>query len=336
MTLGLVAGFFGAELHGPADLEISGPVDVDSFEPGGIAFAESEAFLAKAEASQAAALILPRHLRSEVKPYIVVDNPRICFRALLEREDRSLPLPRIVHPTAVISTSAKVDPTASIGAYVVIEGGAVVGAGCRVYPFTYVGEECVLEERCTLYPHVVLHKKVRLGAGTTVHAGAVLGADGFGYTWDGSRHVKEPHIGRIDIGQEAEIGALTAIDRAKMGVTRIGSGTKIDNLVQVAHNVQIGENCAIAAQVGIAGSARIGDGVLMAGQSGVADHTDVASGAVIGARAAVLQDVEEPGLHLGTPARPARESKRAMLLLTKLPELLERIRKLEKRLDGRE
>ena len=334
MTLGEIASLVGGTLHGPPETEISGPVAVDSKPSGGIAFAESAKYLAIAERSGAAALLLPPGLVSDAKPFIEVADARTAFFVLLSKASRPLPLGAGVHPTAVVSPNASVDATAQVGPYAVVERGALVGPNSRIFPFAYVGEDCVLDEGCTIYPHAVLYQRVRLGKRVTVHAGAVLGGDGFGYAWSGRERIKIPQVGAVVVADDCEIGALTAIDRATVGETTLGRGVKVDNLVQIAHNVTIGDDCAIASQAGIAGSAKIGNRVIAGGQVGVADHIQVADDVALAARSAVLQDIDEPGEYIGTPARPAADAKKAMLLVFKLPELFARLRKLEKRADG--
>lgn len=332
LTLGEIAALLSGELHGPADLPISGPVDAETTESGGIAFAESEEYLSKAEGSGASALLLPRTLTSSVKPFVQVDHVRGAFLRLLQGAVRPLPLASGVHATAVVDPLASVDKEAQVGAYAVVERGARIGKGCRIYPFAYIGEDCVLEEGCTVFPHAVLYQSVRVGKGAVIHAGTVLGADGFGYVWNGSERVKVPQVGSVEIGPGCEIGALSAVDRATMGTTIVGRGTKIDNLVQIAHNVHVGEHGAIAAQAGIAGSAKVGDRVLIGGQGGVADHIEVADDVTLGARSAALGSIEESGHYLGFPAVKSENAKRAILLVMKLPELFSRLRKLERRL----
>lgn len=330
VTLGEIADLVQGKLNGPRDLEISGPVAPETVSPGGIAFAESETYLAVAERGAAAALLLPRNLISD-KPYIQVDEPRSAFLQLLQTADRPLPLSAGVHPSSVVDPQAIVDPGAQIGPYAVVEKGAKIAAGCKVYPFAYIGEDCELGEECMVYPHAVLYRKVKLGARVIIHAGAVIGADGFGYAWDGKHRIKVPQVGKVVIEDDCEIGALTAVDRATLGETRVGHGTKIDNLVQIAHNVELGADCAIASQVGIAGSTKIGDRVIAGGQSGAADHIVIADDVSLTARAGVIRDLEIPGEYMGFPARPSFEAKKVMLLTIKLPELFARLKKLEKR-----
>jgi UDP-3-O-[3-hydroxymyristoyl] glucosamine N-acyltransferase len=330
-TLGALAEMLGGELQGLPDLPLDRPVDCASSDPRGVAFAESEEYLREAEESQVGAVILPRGMRPTSLPAIYVDQPRLAFLRLLNMARRPLPLSSGIHPSAVVAEGAEVHPDASVGPFAVVERGAVVGRGCRIYPFCYVGENCVVGEESILFPHVVLYQDVRIGARSILHAGAVLGADGFGFFWDGTRRVKVPQVGGVVLGDDCEVGAMSAIDRATAGTTTLGDGNKIDNLVQIGHNTRIGDHGAIAALTGIGGSSRLGDRVLLAGQCAVADHVTVGDDVTFAGRTAAGQDVEEPGIYLGAPARPIREASRALLLATKLPELFSRLRRLEKR-----
>ncbi len=330
LTLGEIAALVNGELHGPANLSISGPGSIENSKTDTIVFAVSEDYLAQAEGCAAAALLLPRNLSSSKKPFVCVDEPKLAFMELLQNAVRPLPLNHGIHATAVVDSGATVSSHAQVGAYAVIERGARVGAGCRIYPFAYIGEDCQIGDNCTIYPHAVLYQKVQLGENTIVHAGAVLGADGFGFVWTGQKQMKVPQVGDVIVGDHCEIGALTAVDRAMVGETTVGNDAKIDNLVQIGHNTSIGEHTVIAAQAGISGSVQIGDRVMIAGQTGIADHIRIASDVVLGARTAALQNIDEPGEYIGTPAQPIAIGKRAMLLITKLPELFSRVRKLEK------
>jgi UDP-3-O-[3-hydroxymyristoyl] glucosamine N-acyltransferase len=331
VTLAEIAKLVDGELHGPESLGITGPSAIETASAGTIVFATSQEYLVQAEQSAAAALLLPRGLSSSAKPFINVDQPKIAFMRLLQDAVRPLPLAPGRHPTAVIDPAATISSHAQVGAYAVVERGARIGAGCRIYPFAYIGEDCELGDNCVVYPHAVLYQSVRLGDGCIVHAGAVLGADGFGFVWDGKQQVKVPQIGAVSIGENCEIGALSAVDRAMVGETKIGAGTKLDNMVQVGHNAQIGEHGVIAAQAGISGSATIGDRVMIAGQAGVGDHISITSDVALAARTAAIQNINQPGEYIGIPAQPAASGKRAMLLFAKLPELFARLRKLERR-----
>ncbi|HVT13784.1 MAG TPA: UDP-3-O-(3-hydroxymyristoyl)glucosamine N-acyltransferase [Fimbriimonadaceae bacterium] len=330
-TLGEVAEMLKGELNGPASFRIERPAPADSSDPHGIAFCESEKYLAKAEASGVGALLIARDMDA-AKPHVKVDSPRMAFGMLLALASRRLPLAHGIDPTAIVSEEAAVHESASIGPYVVVERGATIEAGARIYPFCYVGEDCIVGSNATLYPRVTLYQDVLVGARTIIHSGAVLGSDGFGFVWDGKRRIKVPQVGRVVVGEDVEIGAGTTIDRATAGDTVIGRGTKIDNLVQIGHNCRIGEDGVIAGQVGISGSCIVGDRAVMGGQAALSDHATIADDVTFAGRTATSQDITEPGIYFGVPARPAQEALRAFMLQPKLPEMLARLRKLEKRL----
>ncbi len=328
-TLGRIAAEVGGELHGPEDQPVSRPVPADSSDPHGISFATSTKFLERAEASAVGSLLVSQDLVPSAKPYVVVEEPRAAFGQLLALWKRPLPLNEGIHPTAVVHPEASIDPSAKVGPYAVVERNAKIGPGCRIYSFSYIGEDCELAKGCVVYPQAVLYQGVRLGERTIVHAGAVLGADGFGFEWDGKRHVKVPQIGLVETGADVEIGANTCIDRATAGTTRLGEGVKLDNLVQIAHNVQVGDHTVIAGLAGVSGSVEIGSRVVMGGAAGIRDHVKVADDVVLGGGAGVAADIEVPGEYWGIPARPMKEAMRASLLVLKLPELMTRIRELE-------
>lgn len=333
-TLGELAQMLNGDLHGPEDMLIVAPINSGGDNAAGIAFAEDDKHLLEGEQSGVGALLIPRGTTS-AKPFIAVDAPRLAFGALLHLTARGLPINQGIHPTAVIDSSAKVDPSASIGPFVVIERNAEVGPNTRIYPFCYVGEGCAIGHGCTIYPHVVMYQDVYVGDKTVIHASTILGADGFGFFWDGEKRVKVPQVGTVRVGSSVEIGVLTAVDRATAGETSIGEGTKIDNLVQIAHNVSIGDHTVIAALAGISGSSKIGNRVVMGGSVDLSDHVSVGDDITLGGRTGVTQDLTEPGTYFGLPARPIGEALRSLMLVTKLPELVQRVRKLEKSLGNK-
>lgn len=332
-TLSEIAEILGGEMHGPPDLRISRPVPAGYDDPSGITFAESTKYLAAAEASSVAAVIVGIEEQNCTKPHIRCRCPREAFGRLLAISWTELPLPEGIHQTAIVDGGAKIDKTARIGAYTIIENGATIGADSRVYPFSYVGENCRVGIGSRIYPHVVLYRDVWIGERTIIHSGTVLGADGFGYFWDGVRHRKVPQVGGVRIGDDCEIGALSAVDRGTAGETEIGNCTKIDNLVQIAHNVSIGTDTVIAGQSGISGSTKIGNRVTMGGNVGITDHVNICDDVSLGARSGVARDITKPGEYFGAPAIEARHGLRAALLVGKLPELVDRIRRLEKELN---
>jgi UDP-3-O-[3-hydroxymyristoyl] glucosamine N-acyltransferase len=235
-----------------------------------------------------------------------------------------------VHPSAIVAAEARVDATAAVGPLAVVERGARIDAGVRVGAQCYIGTGVEIGEGSTLGPRVTLLTGVRLGRRVLVHAGAVLGADGFGFAFDGARHRKIPQVGGVVIEDDVEIGANTTIDRATLGDTIIRRGTKIDNLVQIGHNAEVGEHSILIAQVGVSGSSRLGRGVVLAGQVGVADHVTIGDGAMVAAQGGVPSSLEAGGRYLGTPARPILEAKRILAAESRLPQLLQRVRALER------
>lgn len=335
-TLGRIAAELGGELVGPADQAVSRPVPADDDDPEGITFAGSAKYLAAALESSVGAVLVSPDAGPCPKPHIIVSDPRAAFGRLLGLWKTELPIEPGIHPLASVSPGATIDPSASVGPFAVVERGAQIGAWSRIYPFAYIGEDCVLGAGCSIFPHAVLYQNVTLGDRVAIHAGAILGADGFGFEFDGENQVKVPQIGTVEVGDDVEIGANTCIDRATAGSTTLGDGVKLDNLVQIAHNTKVGEQTVIAAQAGISGSTRIGKRVTMGGAVATSHHVKIADGTVLGGRTGVTSDIDEPGAYWGTPARPLKEAMRASLLVHRLPELLARIKELEKKVAERE
>ncbi|HET6645215.1 MAG TPA: UDP-3-O-(3-hydroxymyristoyl)glucosamine N-acyltransferase [Fimbriimonadales bacterium] len=329
-TLFELAEIVGGELHGPPDLRITHPVPAGEGGTEGITFAESSKYLELVEATDVGAVLVSFDTEGCSKPYIKCQFPRQAFGRILAIAWRELPLDEGVHSTALVAESAKIDPHARVGAYCVIEDGARVMSGARIYPFCYIGANCVVGESCRIYPQVSLYRDVTVGDRSSVHSGTVLGADGFGYFWDGERHRKVPQVGGVRIGEDCEIGALTAVDRATAGSTNIGNGVKIDNLVQIAHNVFVGQDSVIAGQTGISGSTRVGARNTFAGKVGLKDHITTADDVTIAAGTAVTSDIDQPGAYWGNlVARPLSLEKRIQVALGELPELVKRVRHLE-------
>jgi UDP-3-O-[3-hydroxymyristoyl] glucosamine N-acyltransferase len=333
-TVADLAAFVGGSIVGDSTRKVSRPGTLFDATPDTVVFAENEEYLSQVVANGIGVALVPTGVVAEGISLVVVESPRAAFGKLLHFCIDPHPVAVGIHPTAQVSPTATVSSEAAIGAFVVIEGGTVIEAGAVIYPFSYVGPNCHIERSVVVYPHAVLMQSVTLRAGAIVHPHAVLGADGFGYTWDGTKHAKVPQVGAVEVGELAEIGACTTVDRATAGTTRIGAGTKLDNLVQVGHNVQVGKHVLIAAQTGISGSAQIGDGVVMAGQCGVAHHVSITSRVTLGGRAAVISDITEPGYYLGYPTRPMDTEKRSMALYGRLPEIWKRLRQIEKKQDS--
>ena len=236
--------------------------------------------------------------------------------------------PHGIDPRAFVHKSATVGEGASIFPFASVGEGAVIGARCRIHAGAVVGRRCKLADDVTLHPHVVLYDDTVVGHRVIIHANSVIGADGFGYRLHEGKHVKVPQLGHVEIGDDVEIGACTTIDRGTFEATRIGAGTKIDNLVQIAHNCQVGRHNLFIGQMGIAGSSSTGDYVVVAGQVGITDHVHIGDGAIIGAKAGVTKDVPAGQRTLGAPATPERDQKRILMTLERLPEMRKELRRI--------
>jgi UDP-3-O-[3-hydroxymyristoyl] glucosamine N-acyltransferase len=325
-----LSDWIGGVTKGDPDVMISGAADIADAREGDIVFAETPRLLEEAEQSTAAAII--SNTDGSAKPMIMVKNPRYAFAQVLEIFSPARNRPSGIHPTATIGAGSSIGDDPSIGFNACVGAGTTIGRGSWIYPFVYIGDNVQIGDNCIIHPFVSIYDDVQLGNGVIVHSGTVIGADGFGYTRVGDEHYKIPQIGCVVIGDNVEIGANVTIDRARTGKTTIGSGTKIDNLVQIAHNVTVGENCIVVAQVGISGSVDIGDRVLLAGQAGLKDHITVGDDAIICGRSGVVGDVEAGEFLSGYPARPHREQMRVYAAQQKLPGLLRVIKDLEKRI----
>jgi len=328
---GQAAGDVGLVIEAVAEVAHAGPADVASF--------HNMKYLAAAQASPAGCLLVPAQAKDAAcaaKAKIVVEDPQAAFALLLGLVDsarRAKTAPG-VSAKASVHAHAKLGANVSVGDFVVVEKGAVVGDGAVLMPQVYVGENARIGANCRLYPQVVVREDCELGDRVVVHSGTIIGADGFGFTTNKKtgRHTKIPQIGNVVIGDDVEIGANVTIDRATLGSTVIEPGAQIDNLVQIAHNVRIGRDSVIVSQVGVAGSTTVGRNVILAGQAGVAGHLTIGDGAVVTAQTGVMSDVPPKSVLFGSPGRPHREAFKLQALYGRLPEMLERLKELEKKL----
>lgn len=335
MKLFEIAQKIGGTVDGDGNIEIRGVAGISEAVAGEISFIANPRYATEAATTQAAAVVVPEDWNSACSAALIrAKNPDEAFAKAAMLFYAPPPRPAAgIHPSAVVAADVEIGANVSIGALCVVESGAKIGAGTVILPQCYIGRKAVLGENCWLYPQVSLREEVRIGNRSIVHNGTVIGSDGFGYSVDGQGvRTKIEQIGTVEIGEDVEIGANVTIDRARFGKTRIGNGVKIDNLVQIAHNVVIGDHSVLVAQVAIAGSTKIGDKVIIAGQAGIAGHLHVGSGAVIGAKAAVTKDVEPGAYMIGVPALPAAKFKKTQAGVMLLPKFKERVAELEVRI----
>jgi UDP-3-O-[3-hydroxymyristoyl] glucosamine N-acyltransferase len=331
-TLGALAEALGATVDGDASRVVTGVAPLESAGPDDIAFLIDARHGDAARASRAGAFLASPDAGALPAPALRCREPQqAVIDLLLLFHPRPTTIAGI-DPSAVVAGDARVHPTASVGPLAVIGAAAIVGRDVRIHALAYVGAGVEVGEDSEIHPHAVLYHDVKIGRRVTVHAGAVIGGDGFGYVFDGRRHRKMPQVGTVVVEDDVEIGANTTIDRATLGITKIGAGTKIDNLVQVGHNVEVGEHSVLVAQVGVSGSSRLGRGVVLGGQVGVADHVTVGDGVMVGAQSGVHADVGGGAKLLGSPARPLMQAKRIMLTWDRLPDLVRTVRDLERRI----
>jgi UDP-3-O-[3-hydroxymyristoyl] glucosamine N-acyltransferase len=292
-----------------------------------------EKYLAQFHASQAGAAVVDQSVPLNGKTLVRVKDPLMAFVTIVQKiHVKPVLVASGVHPSALVHPTATVGSDASIGPFVSVGEGTTIGARCRLQPGVSIGPNCVLGDDVALGPNVVIYDACVLGSRVIVHGNATIGADGFGFRMFQGQHMKVPQVGNVEIGDDVEIGACTTIDRATFGSTRIGAGTKIDNLVQIAHNCQIGKHNVFAAQVGIAGSVTTGDYVVMGGQVGIADHCRIGDRTMLGAKCGVHKDIPSDQKMLGAPATPASEQMRILMSLEKLPEMRKDLRALKKQL----
>ena len=326
----LIGGEFPADR---GSVEIIGPAGLAEAQPGEISFFGHPRYASDLKVTRAAAVLVPRDFAGETPAVCIrVADPSSAFTAITREflAPPSAPAPGI-HPSAVVDPAARVAGDAIVQAHAVIEADAVVGAGSLIGAGTFVGRGAKVGTACFLHPHVVVREGCVVGDRVILHSGAVIGSDGFGYDTKEGRHEKIPQIGIVVIGNDVEIGANTTIDRARFGRTVIGEGTKIDNLVMIAHNVVIGRHCIICAQVGISGSTQIGDYVVLAGQAGLVGHIKVGDGAIVGAQSGLSNDLAPKSIVVGSPPRPIGEWKRSVVRIDRLGQLYDRVKKLEER-----
>jgi len=334
--LGELAALTRGTVVGDEDAAIQRVASVDEADADSLTFAVDERWLDRALRSRARAILAPpgaKDAERNGKTLIVVQNVRAALAEVLQSFAPVLPSGEFTHPSAVVESGVTRGAGVWIGPNVIVREGATLEGGCLLLSGSYVGKNARIGAGTLLHPHVVVLDDCIVGTSCVLNASCVVGSDGFGFVRVGSEQIKVPQIGNVVIGDRVEIGACTTIDRAVTGSTTVGAGTKIDNLVQVAHNVQIGEDCTICAQCGIAGSTKLGKRVVLAGQVGVTGHIEIGDGSVVGAGAKVIGSWPANSNVSGYYAKPHRENLEQEVLIRKLPKLFEQVRALMKMLE---
>ncbi|MDP2955108.1 MAG: UDP-3-O-(3-hydroxymyristoyl)glucosamine N-acyltransferase [Longimicrobiales bacterium] len=331
LTLGAVAALVGGRLDGDPRLPVAGVAPVREAEGSQIAFVAAKRYGKHVAASRAGSFLVSEAMAAftEGRPRVVVGDAQCALVTLLRHLHPAERGPVGVHPSAVLGPRVHLGADVYVGPYAVLDDDVSVGDGSRVGAHVVLGRGARMGRECTLYPHVVLYPGTRLGDRVIVHSGTVLGADGFGYAFFDGAHQRIPHLGKVILGNDVEIGANSAVDRGSLGDTVVEEGVKVDNLVQIAYNVQVGAHSMMAALVGVAGSTHIGKGVWMGGQAGVIDHLEISDGARLAVASKVFRDVPPGETVSGHPARPHREDLSRQAHLGRLPRLLERVKALE-------
>ena len=328
-----IAQWIGAVVDGDSGKQITGLAKIEEAGPGDLTFISNPRYEKHLLTTAAAAVLVAMDFPTSDKTLLRCADPYFAFMTLVQKFYGAAPsLKAGVHPTAVIAEDAEIDPSAAISSHVVIGRGCRVGPNSQLHPGVVLGDGVTVGADCLLYANVSVREKCRIADRVIIHCGAVIGSDGFGFAFRDGRYHKIPQMGIVVIEDDVEIGANTTIDRATLGETVIRTGAKLDNLIQIAHNVEIGAHTAIAAQAGISGSTRVGKLVRMGGQVGLVGHIEVGDGAAIGAQAGVTKSIPANTFVSGYPAREHMTAKREEASVAKLPELLKRVKRLEEAL----
>jgi len=334
-TLREVAKIVNGKVIGDENTVVTGVCGIREAEKGDLTFVANTKYVPLMRYTKASAIITSRDVTQAPKPIIQTDNPDLAFAKMITLlAPNDLSHPKGIHPTAMIGKGVQLGQDVAIQAYTVVGDHTVIGDRTVLYAGVFVGDHAQIGSDSLVYPHVTIRERVTLGNHVIVHSGTVIGSDGFGFSTVKGVHVKIPQIGTVNIEDDVEIGANVTIDRARFGVTHIKRGTKIDNLVQIAHNAVIGENSIIVAQAGISGSTTIGNGVVIAGQAGIVGHIDVGDNTVIGAQSGVTKSVPSNSIILGAPAKSISKFKETNACLQRLPRLYETVRLLEERIEA--
>lgn len=334
-TLGEIAKIINGEVVGDADILITGISGIKEAKEGDITFLANPKYLAFVSQTRASAIITGRDTEIISKPVIRTENPSLAFTQVVSLLADSSPTvhPKGIHPTALLAKNVVLGKEVAIGPYVVIEDNTIIGDRTIIYAGCYLGRNCKIGNSTLIYPNVSLREDTEIGSRVIIHCGTVLGSDGFGFVTVDGRHHKISQRGSIVVHDDVEIGANVTVDRARFDKTVIGKGTKIDNLVHIAHNVVIGENCFIVAQVGISGSTTIGNNVILAGQVGVVGHISIGDNSIVMAQSGVSKSIPPETTVWGYPAKPADQAKRVNACVQNLPKLHRTVIELKKKIE---
>jgi UDP-3-O-[3-hydroxymyristoyl] glucosamine N-acyltransferase len=338
-TAAAIAGFLHGEIEGNPDILVNTIAKIEEGQIGALSFLANPKYEHFIYETKSSIVLVNKSFMPSAKintTLIRVENSYEAFASLLRLVDQARPRKKGIHATAIIESSAKIGTDVFIGPYSYIGENCLIGDGCSVYPHVYIGDNTKLGNNCTINPGVKIYHDCLIGEGCIIHAGSVIGSDGFGFApQSDSEFMKIPQLGNVILEDHVEIGANVTIDRATMGSTIIRKGVKLDNLIQIGHNVEVGENTVMAAQTGISGSTKVGKNCMFGGQVGLAGHLKIANGSKIGAQGGILGDVKEENTTiLGSPAIELKQFLRSSVIFKRLPELKTKIDSLEKEIES--
>jgi UDP-3-O-[3-hydroxymyristoyl] glucosamine N-acyltransferase len=338
-TAATIAGFLKGDIEGNPDIKVNTIAKIEEGQPGALSFLANPKYEHYIYETKSSIVLVNRSFAASAKisaTLIRVENAYEAFASLLRLVDQARPRKKGIHPSAVIESSAIIGSDVFIGPFTYVGENCIIGDGCSIYPQVYIGDNTKLGNNCTINPGVKIYHDCILGEGCTIHAGTVIGSDGFGFApQSDNEFMKIPQLGNVILEEHVEIGANVTIDRATMGSTIIRRGVKLDNLIQIAHNVEVGENSVMAAQTGISGSTKVGKNCMFGGQVGLAGHLKIANGTKIGAQGGILGDVKEENTAIiGSPAIEVKQFLRSSVIFKKLPEMKVKIDSLEKEIES--
>ena len=332
VKLAEIAEWIGAAIDGDDSLEITGLAKIEEAQSGNLSFIANPKCVKHIETTNASAVLVDMDFPASERTLLRIENPYFAFLQLAKRfYQQASQIEKGVHESAIVGEGTTIGADAAIGPFVFIGKDCRIGDNAIIFPGVVIGDNCEIGNNCLFYSNISIREQCKVGNNCIIHPGAVIGSDGFGFAFEGGRYHKLPQMGIVVLEDDVEIGANAANDRATMGETKICQGAKLDNLIQIAHNVEIGKHTAVAAQAGISGSTKIGQYVMIGGQAGLVGHINLADKAKIGAQAGVTKSVAEDQYVTGYPARPFRTEMREQASLTRLPELLRQFKQLQKK-----